>query len=146
MRGLRTLGLRLERHHRSALRVAEWLSGRPQVKRVLYPALPGDPGHALWKRDFRGASGLLAIVMDGVPKAGVDAFLNSLELFGMGASFGGFESLAIPMDPARHRSATRWPADGPYVRLHVGLEDVDDLIEDLERGLAQMRAVGAGAR
>jgi cystathionine beta-lyase len=146
MRGLRTLGLRLERHHRSALRVAEWLSGRPQVKRVLYPALPGDPGHALWKRDFRGASGLLAIVMDGVPKAGVDAFLNSLELFGMGASFGGFESLAIPMDPARHRSATQWPADGAYVRLHVGLEDADDLIEDLEQGLSRMRTAGAESR
>jgi cystathionine beta-lyase len=141
LRGMRTLGLRLERHERSALRVAQWLSRRPEVARVLYPALPGDPGHALWKRDFRGASGLLGVVFDAVPKAAVDAFLDSLALFGMGVSFGGFESLAIPMNPAPFRSATRWTEDGPYVRLHVGLEDADDLIADLEQGLAQMRRV-----
>jgi len=144
LRGLRTLGLRLERHERSALRVAQWLAQRPEVARVLYPALPGDPGHAIWKRDFRGASGLLAMVLHPVPKAAVDAMLNALELFGMGASFGGFESLAIPMDPAPLRSATRWPGDGPYLRLHVGLEDVDDLIADLERGFDRLRTVAAG--
>lgn len=143
LRGLRTLGLRLERHQRSTIRVVEWLLTRPEVKRVLYPALPSDPGHAIWKRDFLGASGLFAVVLHPVPKAAVDAMLNSLELFGMGASFGGFESLAIPMDPTRWRSATRWPADGPLVRIHVGLEDPDDLIADLEQGLAQLQAVAA---
>lgn len=142
LRGLRTLGIRLERHERSALRVAEWLAGRAEVKRVLYPALPADSGHAIWKRDFHGASGLLAIVLDDVPKAAVHAMLNSLKLFGLGVSFGGFESLAIPMDPAQ-RSVTRWPADGPYVRLHVGLEDVDDLIADLEGGFAHLRLAAA---
>jgi cystathionine beta-lyase len=140
LRGLRTLGIRLERHQRSTMQVAEWLQSRPEVKRVLYPALPGDPGHALWKRDFTGASGLFAIVLNPVPKAGVDAMLNTLELFGMGASFGGFESLAIPMDPARWRSVTRWPADGPLVRIHVGLEDPNDLIADLEQGLGCLTA------
>jgi cystathionine beta-lyase len=146
LRGLRTLGLRLERHHRSALRVAEWLEGRPEVKRVLFPALPSDPGYALWKRDFRGASGLLGIVLNDVPKSAVDAFLDSLELFGMGASFGGFESLAVPFDPAPLRAVRRWPSDGPYVRIHVGLEDADDLIADLERGFHTMAAVAAEAR
>ena len=146
LRGLRTLGLRLERHHRSALRVAEWLEGRTEVKRVLFPALPSDPGYALWKRDFRGASGLLGIVLNDVPKSAVDAFLNSLELFGMGASFGGFESLAVPFDPAPLRAVRRWPSDGPYVRIHVGLEDADDLIADLERGFATMATVAAEAR
>jgi len=138
LRGLRTLGLRLERHQQSTTRVAEWLQSRPEVKRVLYPALPSDPGHAIWKRDFTGASGLFAIVLNPVRKASVDALLNSLELFGMGASFGGFESLAIPMDPTRWRSVTTWPADGPLVRIHVGLEDPEDLIADLERGLGRL--------
>ena len=101
-------------------------------------------GHAIWKRDFLGASGLFGVVLNPVPKAAVDAMLNSLELFGMGASFGGFESLAIPMDPRPWRSVTRWPADGPFVRLHVGLEDPEDLIADLEQGLDQLRAVAAG--
>jgi cystathionine beta-lyase len=146
LRGMRTLGLRLERHGRSALRIAEWLAGRPEVKRVLYPALPSDPGFEIWKRDFRGASGLLAMVLHDVPKTAVDTFLNSLELFGMGASFGGFESLAVPFDPAPLRAVTRWPSDGPYVRVHVGLEDPDDLIADLERGFAQMASVLAEAR
>lgn len=138
LRGLRTLGLRLERHQRSAMQVAAWLQSRPEVKRVLYPALPSDPGHTIWKRDFTGASGLFAIVLNPVPKASVDAFLNSLTLFGMGASFGGFESLAIPMDPSRWRAATKWPADGPLIRIHVGLEDPQDLIEDLEQALGKI--------
>jgi cystathionine beta-lyase len=139
LRGLRTLGLRMERHHRSGLRVAEWLATREEVARVLHPALPGDPGHALWTRDFTGASGLFGVVLRDVPKRAVDALLDSLELFAMGASFGGFESLAIPVDPAPLRSATTWRAEGPMVRLHVGLEDPDDLIADLERGFAAMR-------
>jgi cystathionine beta-lyase len=140
LRGLRTLGLRLDRHQRSALQVAEWLETRPEVQRVLYPALPSDPGHAIWKRDFRGASGLFGVVLKPVPKAAVDAMLNSLRLFGMGASFGGFESLAIPMDSTRLRKLTKSP-DICYVRLHVGLEDPADLIADLEQGLGRLRAV-----
>jgi cystathionine beta-lyase len=140
LRGLRTLGLRLDRHQRSALQVAEWLETRPEVQRVLYPALPSDPGHAIWKRDFRGASGLFGVVLKPVPKAAVDAMLNSLRLFGMGASFGGFESLAIPMDSTRLRKLTKSP-DSRYVRLHVGLEDPADLIADLEQGLGRLRAV-----
>ncbi|HKW09972.1 MAG TPA: cystathionine beta-lyase [Gemmatimonadaceae bacterium] len=139
LRGLRTLSVRLERHQRNATQVAEWLSARPEVARVTYPGLPNAPGHALWKRDFRGASGLFGVELYPIAKAGVDALLNSLELFGMGASFGGFESLAIPMDPRPYRTATRWTHHGPLVRLHVGLEDPNDLIADLERGLARMR-------
>jgi len=122
------------------MRVAEWLAARPEVQRVVYPALPTDPGHALWKRDFLGASGLFGVVLHRVSKAQVDAMLNSLQLFGMGASFGGFESLAIPMSPKPFRSASRWKVDGPYLRLHVGLEDPQDLIEDLEQGLARLVA------
>ncbi|HEV7704385.1 MAG TPA: PLP-dependent transferase, partial [Gemmatimonadaceae bacterium] len=146
MRGLRTLGIRLERHERNALRVAEWLRERPEVARVRYPALCDDPGHAIWKRDFTGASGLFGVSLVPMPKVMVDAMLDSLELFGKGVSFGGFESLAIPMDPAPYRSATRWPEDGgevahPYVRFHVGLEDPDDLIADLAQGFERLRRV-----
>jgi cystathionine beta-lyase len=144
LRGLRTLGLRLERHHASALEVAEWLSGRSEVARVMYPALPGDPGHAIWKRDFRGASGLFGVVLNPVSKAAVDAMLDSLVLFGMGASFGGFESLAIPMDSTRLRKLVG-SSEVRYLRLHIGLEDPDDLIADLEHGFARMRAATAGA-
>ncbi|MGH7719034.1 MAG: cystathionine beta-lyase [Gemmatimonadaceae bacterium] len=140
LRGLRTLGIRLERHQRSALRIAEWLRQRGEVARVMYPALPGDPGHAIWSRDFLGASGLLGVVLHAVPKRAVDAMLNALELFGMGASFGGFESLAVPVDPSPYRSATRWQAHGPCVRLHIGLEDPDDLIADLARAFERMHA------
>jgi cysteine-S-conjugate beta-lyase len=139
LRGLRTLSVRLERHQRNSLQVAEWLRTRPEVARVTYPALSDAPGHALWKRDFRGASGLFGVELRPVPKAAVDAMLNSLELFAMGASFGGFESLAIPMDPRPYRTATRWLHDGPLVRLHVGLEDPNDLIADLARGFERMR-------
>ena len=139
LRGLRTLGIRMERHQQSTMRVAEWLAGRPEVQRVVYPALSSDPSHELWKRDFTGASGLFGVVLEKSTKVQVDALLNALELFGMGASFGGFESLAIPMNPKPFRSASRWKVDGPYLRLHVGLEDADDLIEDLERGLVKFR-------
>jgi len=139
LRGLRTLSVRLERHQRNATRVAEWLSARPEVARVTYPVLPNAPGHALWKRDFRGASGLFGVELRPVAKPAVDAFLNSLELFGMGASFGGFESLAVPMDPRPYRTATRWAHHGPLIRLHVGLEDPNDLIADLARGFERMK-------
>jgi cystathionine beta-lyase len=144
LRGLRTLGLRLERHQRNALRVAEWLQSRSEVARVLYPALPSDPGHAIWTRDCSGASGLLGVVLNAVPKRAVDAFLDALMLFGMGASFGGFESLAIPVDPTPLRTATRWRAEGPLVRLHIGLEDPDDLVADLARGFDALHAARGG--
>ncbi len=140
LRGMRTLGLRLERHQRNALRVAEWLRGRREVARVLYPALPDDPGHALWKRDFTGASGLLGVLLAPASAAAVAAMLDGFALFRMGASFGGFESLAIPMNPRHFRSATTWPHDEPYLRLHVGLEDPDDLIADLAAGFDRLRA------
>ena len=133
LRGLRTLGVRLDRHYKSALRVAEWLRTRSDVARVRYPALPEDAGHAIWKRDFRGASGLLGVEL--MPRP-IDVVLNKLRLFRMGVSFGGYESLAIPVDPTSVRTATKWTTEGPYVRLHVGLEDPDDLIADLEQALA----------
>lgn len=138
LRGLRTLGLRLERHQRNATRVAEWLTKHPAVHRVMYPALPSDPGHALWKRDFSGASGLFGVVLKPVPKASVDAMLNALTLFGLGVSFGGYESLAVPFRPERMRAVTKWAEEGPYVRLHIGLEDPEDLIEDLEQALGKL--------
>ena len=110
------------------------------VARVLHPALNGCPGHAIWQRDFSGASGLFSIVLEPVSEAAVNAFLDELSLFGMGASWGGFESLAIPFDCAGIRTATAWAPGGPTLRLHVGLEDVDDLIGDLERGFAALAA------
>jgi cysteine-S-conjugate beta-lyase len=138
LRGLRTLGVRLGQHQQSALRVAQWLAQRPEVARVLHPALDSCPGHAVWRRDFSGASGLFSIVFKPLPEAAVNAFLNELSLFGMGASWGGFESLAVPFDCAGIRTATNWAPGGPAVRLHIGLEDVDDLIGDLERGFAAL--------
>lgn len=141
-RGLRTMAVRLERHQQSALTVARWLSERPEVLRVLHPALPDHPGHAIWKRDFKGSSGLFSIILRPVPKPGVDAFLDALALFGLGYSWGGFESLAIPFDCASYRSATRWEPGGPAVRLQIGLEDPADLIADLEGGFAAMAAAG----
>ncbi|MBS7541599.1 cystathionine beta-lyase [Ancylobacter oerskovii] len=137
-RGLRTLSVRLARHQESALTVARWLAGRPEVLRVLHPALPEDPGHAIWARDFKGASGLFSIVLKPASKPSVDAFLDSLALFGLGYSWGGFESLAIPFDCSTYRSATKWAPGGPAVRLHIGLEDPADLIADLEQGLRQL--------
>jgi cystathionine beta-lyase len=106
----------------------------------LHPALEGDPGHAIWRRDYAGACGLFSIVFKPVPQTAVHAFLNALTLFGIGASWGGFESLAIPFDCTPMRSATGWAPGGPTVRLHIGLEDVDDLIGDLERGFAALAA------
>jgi len=140
LRGLRTLSVRLERHQKNALKVAEWLQTRPQVERVLYPALPDDPGHELWKRDHSGASGLFGVVMKPGPKSAVAAMLNGLELFSMGASWGGYESLAIPAYPEKLRSVTSWPYEGPTIRLHIGLEDPDDVIEDLSAGLSRFDA------
>jgi cysteine-S-conjugate beta-lyase len=140
LRGLRTLAARLERHQCSALAVAEWLQARPEVRRVLYPALPGDPGHRLWKRDFLGASGLFGIVLEPCPKQAVAAMLDHMELFGMGYSWGGYESLLIPTRPETCRTAVPWAGDGVPLRVHVGLEDPADLIRDLEVGFARLGA------
>jgi len=140
LRGLRTLAVRLERHCQSALAVARWLEKRPEVLRLIHPALESHPGHALWKRDFTGASGLFSVVLKPVPQQAVHAFLDTLDLFGIGASWGGYESLAIPFDCTPVRTATRWAPGGPTVRFHIGLEAVDDLLADLERGFAAMAA------
>jgi cysteine-S-conjugate beta-lyase len=140
LRGLRTLGVRLAHHQHSGLRVAQWLAQRPEVARVLHPALASCPGHAAWRRDFSGASGLFSIVLKPVPEAAVRAFIDALTLFGIGASWGGFESLVIPFDCDDVRSATTWSPGGPAVRFHIGLEDVDDLTADLERGFAALAA------
>jgi cysteine-S-conjugate beta-lyase len=136
LRGLRTLAVRLERHHQSGLAVARWLEERPEVLRLLHPGLPSHPGHAIWKRDFSGASGLFSMVFKPASQQAVFAFLDTLELFGIGASWGGYESLAIPFDCTPARTATRWEPGGPTVRFHIGLEAVEDLIADLERGFA----------
>jgi cysteine-S-conjugate beta-lyase len=143
LRGLRTLSVRLERHFKSGIAVARWLEQRPEVLRLLHPALPGHPGHAIWKRDFSGASGLFSMVLKPVPQKAVFAFLDTLTLFGIGASWGGYESLAIPFDCAPIRTATRWAPGGPTVRFHIGLEAVEDLTADLERGFAALAAAGA---
>lgn len=140
LRGLRTLAVRLERHYRSGLTVARWLQERPEVARVLHPALEGDPGNAIFRRDFTGGCGLFSVVFKPMPVKAAHAFIDALALFGIGASWGGFESLAIPFDCAPARTATTWNPGGPTVRLHIGLENVDDLIADLERGFAAMKA------
>jgi cystathionine beta-lyase len=139
LRGLRTLAVRLERHQASALRIARWLKDREEVSEVIYPALPGARGHALWKRDFSGACGLFGVILKPAPKERVEAMLNGLRWFKLGVSWGGFESLILPINDAV-RSVTRWDPEGPYLRLHVGLEDPDDLIDDLAGGLARLRA------
>jgi len=140
LRGLRTLGVRLAQHFAAGMKVARWLETRPEVRRVLYPALENHPGHAIWKRDFTGACGLFSVVLAPVPTRAIHAFLDELALFGIGASWGGFESLAIPYDCAGVRTATSWMPGGPTVRFHIGLEDVSDLIADLERGFAALAA------
>lgn len=138
-RGLRTLAVRLKQHHESGLKVAKWLQTRSEVKRVLHPGLPDDPGHAIWKRDFSGASGLFSFVMEPVEKAQLANMVDHMELFGMGFSWGGFESLILPSDPTKIRTATNWDEDGQLIRLHVGLEDPDDLIADLEAGFERLK-------
>jgi cystathionine beta-lyase len=138
LRGLRTLDVRLERHMRNATEVATWLATRLEVETVLYPALPRSPGHGLWKRDFTGASGLFSVVLKPVSDAAVTAMLDGLQLFGMGYSWGGYESLVVPFKP--HRTATTWAAKGPALRFHIGLEAPSDLIADLESGFARLNA------
>jgi len=142
LRGLRTLGVRLERHNKSALQIASWLEKRPEVKRVMHPGLASDHGHAIWMRDFTGASGLFSVVVNPCSEAAVYAFMNALTLFGIGYSWGGFESLVIQFNCTEYRTATRWAPGGPTLRFHIGLEDSGDLIADLERGFAAMKKAG----
>jgi cystathionine beta-lyase len=140
LRGLRTMDLRLREAERQALALATWLSGRPEVLRVIHPALPDHPDHRLWKRDFSGSSGLFSIVLKPVSDTAVAALLDSFELFGLGYSWAGYESLAVPFDCTSRRTATRFDLGGPAVRLSVGLEDIEDLKADLDRGFARLRA------
>ena len=140
LRGLRTLATRLAQHQRAGIEMANWLEARPEVARVLHPALPSHPQHAIWKRDFLGASGLFSVILKPVGKPAIAAMLDGLKLFGMGFSWGGYESLVIPFDPTSYRTATRWQAEGPALRFHIGLEDVEDLKADLEAGFARLAA------
>ncbi|MDI4231578.1 cystathionine beta-lyase [Bradyrhizobium sp. Arg237L] len=140
LRGVRTLSVRLAQHYRSGLEMARWLQARPEVARVLHPAIESDAGHAIWKRDFTGASGLFSIVLRPAPQKAVDALLDTVKLFGMGYSWGGFESLVIPFDCSDYRTATKWAPGGPTLRLHIGLENIDDLKADLDRGFAALKA------
>ncbi len=138
LRGLRTLGARMAQHQASGLEIARWLEARPEVARVMYPALPSDPGHEIWKRDFSGASSLFGVELKPCPSEAVHALVDSLHLFGIGSSWGGFESLMIVTLPEKSRTAIPWTGRGPTLRVHVGLEDPADLIADLEQGFAQL--------
>jgi cystathionine beta-lyase len=140
LRGLRTLSVRLERHQRNAHALTEWLAQQPEVAEILYPAWPGSTGHDIWQRDFTGACGLFGVVLHPQSDDAVRAMLDGMACFGMGYSWGGFESLIIPSNPARYRTATRWPWSGPLLRIHAGLEHPDDMIADLEAGFTRLRA------
>ena len=137
LRGLRTLSVRLARHQETGLTLARWLAARPEVARVLHPALESDPGHTLWKRDFSGACGLFGLVLKPAPEAAIAAFVDGLRHFGIGYSWGGFESLIVPAHI--RRSTGTFAEEGPVLRIHAGLEDAGDLITDLEKGLARLR-------
>lgn len=140
LRGIRTMAVRLQQHEKGAMEVAQWLQQQPAVKRVLYPALPDDPGHAIWKRDFLGASGLFGVELVDCSKEQLAKLIDHLELFSLGYSWGGYESLAMPANLGRYgRSVTPWKGE-TLIRLQIGLEDPADLCADLERGFARMRA------
>lgn len=141
LRGIRTLPVRLRQHHENALAVAGWLENEPRVSRVMCPALPAHPGHDIWKRDFSGTSGLLAVVLDkAYPRDAIAAFIDGLELFGLGASWGGYESLVLHFEPAKYRTATVWTEPSPTLRFHIGLEHPDDLIADLDAAFRRLEA------
>jgi cystathionine beta-lyase len=140
LRGLRTAGVRMRQHQKQGIALATYLKQRPEVERVMHPALPDDPGHKLWQRDFTGACGLFGVALkQGTPKNAIAAMLDGLELYGMGASWGGFESLVLPTHPELLRTAAPW-SSGPCLRFHAGLEDIDDLIADLDRGFERLNA------
>lgn len=141
-RGLRTLDVRLERHHRTALELTAWFARQPKVRKILYPALASDPGHSIWKRDFNGASGLFGVLLDPMSAAERSAFFNGLQLFKMGASWGGFESLMVPAWPPPVRSCSP-VEEGSLIRVHAGLEDSGDLIADLEAAFARLGSVSS---
>jgi cystathionine beta-lyase len=139
-RGFRTLSVRMARHWENGIRLAEWLAAQPEVETVMHPALPDDPGHELWKRDFSGASGLFGVTLKPTPRAALEAMIDNLELYGIGSSWGGYESLVILTDPnAIRTTAAKWPHPGPTLRFHAGLEDGDDLIADLDAGFGRLR-------
>jgi len=142
LRGFRTIGVRMKQQMTNAIRVARWLEQRAEVKRVLFPALESDPGHAIWKRDFEGAASLFSLVLNPVNKKQITAFVNALKLFGIGSSWGGYESLVTAPNITPLRTATKWIADGPVIRLHIGLEDPEDLIADVSQAFAEMSAAG----
>jgi cystathionine beta-lyase len=139
LRGLRTLSARLDRHQANGLALARWLQDQPIVERVLHPALPGTPGHDLWARDFKGACGLFSFCLKPVTQASLAAMVESLQLFGMGFSWGGYESLITPETKARSRSVMPWPTEGVLVRVHAGLENADDLIDDMAQGMGRLQ-------
>lgn len=140
LRGLRTLDVRLERHMKSGIAMATWLEGLPEVAHVFHPALPSHPQHALWKRDFVGASGLFSVVLKNDNETALGHFLDDLKLFGMGYSWGGFESLVIPFNPTSYRTATKWTFAGHALRFHIGLENIEDLKADLAAGFDRLNA------
>ncbi len=140
LRAIRTLPTRLRAHEHQGIALANWLAGRDEVAEVLHPALPGDPGHALWRRDFLGASGLFSIVLAPRSRQAILDMVNGLSLFGIGASWGGYESLMIPVYPNQYRTATSWHRAGQTLRIHAGRESLDDLIADLEAGFARLNA------
>jgi cysteine-S-conjugate beta-lyase len=145
LRGLRTMALRLREHGTQALEMSRWLEGRPEVAQVLHPAMETYPGHEIWKRDFKGSSGLFSIILKPCSDRALAAMLDGLSLFGMGYSWGGFESLVIPFNCATYRTATKWEPGGHALRFHIGLEDLDDLKRDLDSGLARLRETDAQA-
>jgi cystathionine beta-lyase len=145
LRGLRTMALRLREHGNQALEMARWLDARPEVARVLHPAMESYPGHDIWKRDFKGSSGLFSIVLQPCSDRALAAMLDGLSLFGMGYSWGGFESLVIPFNCATYRTATKWEPGGHSLRFHIGLEDLDDLKRDLDAGFARLREMDTEA-
>lgn len=140
LRGLRTMHLRVQEAQRQGLEMARWMQARPEVSQVLHPALPECPGHDIWKRDFLGSTGLFSVILKPAPEKAVAAMLDGLELFGLGFSWGGFESLITPFDCSSYRTATKWSPVGPGLRLQIGMEDLDDLKDDLDAGFARLRA------